>query len=58
VPGNESAQHAEASPKQHDDPTENPAHYLGLLEELHDSGVLSDEEYDAARTRLLERLRA
>jgi len=41
-----------------DDPTENPAHYLGLLEELHDSGVLNDEEYDAARTRLLERLRA
>src|SRR5262249_47948074 len=23
-----------------DDPKENPAHYLGLLEELHDSGVL------------------
>jgi uncharacterized membrane protein YeaQ/YmgE (transglycosylase-associated protein family) len=41
-----------------DDPTENPAHYLGLLEELHDNGVLSDEEYGAARTRLLERLRA
>jgi uncharacterized membrane protein YeaQ/YmgE (transglycosylase-associated protein family) len=41
-----------------DDPTENPAHFLGLLEELHDSGVLSDEEYDGARTRLLERLRA
>ena len=41
-----------------DDPTENPAHFLGLLEELHDSGVLSDEEYGAARTRLLERLRA
>ena len=41
-----------------DDPTENPAHYLGLLEELHDSGVLSDEEYGVARTRLLERLRA
>jgi uncharacterized membrane protein YeaQ/YmgE (transglycosylase-associated protein family) len=40
------------------DPTENPAHYLMLLEELHDSGVLSDEEYTAARTRLLERLRA
>jgi uncharacterized membrane protein YeaQ/YmgE (transglycosylase-associated protein family) len=39
-------------------PTENPAHYLGLLEELHDSGVLEDEEYTAARTRLLERLRA
>ncbi len=41
-----------------DHPTENPAHYLGLLEELHDSGVLSDEEYTAARTRLLESLRA
>jgi uncharacterized membrane protein YeaQ/YmgE (transglycosylase-associated protein family) len=41
-----------------DDPTENPAHFLGLLEELHDSGVLSDEEYQDSRTRLLERLRA
>ncbi len=40
------------------DPTENPAHYLALLEELHDAGVLEDEEYTAARTRLLERLRA
>lgn len=40
-----------------DDPTENPAHYLGLLEELHDSGVLSDDEYAAAKNRLLERLR-
>lgn len=40
-----------------DDPTENPAHYLGLLEELHDSHVLDDAEYDAARTRLLESLR-
>jgi uncharacterized membrane protein YeaQ/YmgE (transglycosylase-associated protein family) len=40
------------------DPTENPAHYLGLLEELHDSGVLQDREYTAARTRLLESLRA
>ncbi len=40
-----------------DDPTENPAHYLGLLEELHDSGVLDDEQYTTARTRLLERLR-
>ncbi len=39
------------------DPTENPAHYLGLLEELHDSGVLDDDEYTAARTRLLESLR-
>ena len=41
-----------------DDPTENPAHYLRLLDELHDSGVLDDEEYTAVRTRLLERLRA
>ena len=41
-----------------EEPTENPAHYLGLLEELHDSGVLADEEYESARTRLLERLRA
>jgi uncharacterized membrane protein YeaQ/YmgE (transglycosylase-associated protein family) len=38
-------------------PTENPAHYLGLLEELHDAGVLSDDEYEASRLRLLERLR-
>jgi len=40
-----------------DDPTDNPAHYLGLLEELHDSGVLDDDEYTASRTRLLESLR-
>ncbi|HLY85515.1 MAG TPA: SHOCT domain-containing protein [Gaiellaceae bacterium] len=39
-------------------PTENPAHYLGLLEELHDSGVLDDAEYTASRTRLLDSLRA
>ena len=39
------------------EPTENPAHYLGLLEELHDSGVLDDAEYDVARRRLLEKLR-
>jgi uncharacterized membrane protein YeaQ/YmgE (transglycosylase-associated protein family) len=38
-------------------PTENPAHYLGMLEELHDSGVLDDAEYTASRTRLLESLR-
>ena len=38
-------------------PTENPAHYLGLLEELHDSGVLTDDEFTAVRTRLLESLR-
>lgn len=49
-----------AVPKQTDagDPTDNPAHYLGLLEELHDNGVLSDDEYEAARLRLLERLRS
>ena len=41
-----------------EDPTDNPAHYLGLLEELHDSGVLEDGEYEAARMRLLERLRS
>jgi uncharacterized membrane protein YeaQ/YmgE (transglycosylase-associated protein family) len=41
-----------------DSPTENPAHFLGLLEELHDTGVLEDEEYTAARMRLLESLRA
>ncbi len=39
------------------DPTENPAHYLGLLEELHDSGVLDDEQYTEARMRLLKSLR-
>lgn len=42
----------------HDDAAQNPAHYLGLLEELHDSGVLADEEYDSAKRRLLDRLRA
>jgi uncharacterized membrane protein YeaQ/YmgE (transglycosylase-associated protein family) len=49
-----------AAPVQADgaDATQNPAHYLGLLEELHDSGVLDDAEYDAAKRRLLERLRA
>ena len=41
-----------------DHPTENPAHFLGLLEELHDSGVLDDDEYTASRTRLLESLRS
>jgi hypothetical protein len=41
-----------------DSPTDNPAHFLGLLEELHDTGVLDDDEYTAARTRLLESLRA
>ena len=41
-----------------DDPTENPAHYLRLLDQLHDNGVLEADEYQTARTRLLERLRA
>jgi uncharacterized membrane protein YeaQ/YmgE (transglycosylase-associated protein family) len=41
----------------HLDATENPAHYLGLLEELHDAGVLDDEQFASARTKLLERLR-
>jgi uncharacterized membrane protein YeaQ/YmgE (transglycosylase-associated protein family) len=41
-----------------EDPTENPAHFLGLLEELHDGGVLTDDEFEGARVRLLERLRA
>jgi len=41
-----------------DVPTDNPAYFLGLLEELHDTGVLADDEYTAARTRLLESLRA
>jgi uncharacterized membrane protein YeaQ/YmgE (transglycosylase-associated protein family) len=49
---------AAAPARSGDDPTENPAHYLGLLEELHDTGVLDDDEYTAARTRLLESLRA
>jgi uncharacterized membrane protein YeaQ/YmgE (transglycosylase-associated protein family) len=40
-----------------DDPAENPAHYLRLLEELHDAGVLEDDEYTTARIRLLDRLR-
>ena len=39
------------------EPTETPAHYLRLLEELHDNGVIDDEEYTASRTRLLESLR-
>ncbi|MFL5912062.1 MAG: SHOCT domain-containing protein [Gaiellaceae bacterium] len=39
-------------------PTENPAHFIRLLDELHDAGVLDDDEYGAARTRLLESLRS
>ena len=51
---------APAAPVAHetgDNPTENPAHFLQLLDELHDTGVLSDDEYTASRTRLLEWLR-
>lgn len=40
-----------------EDPTENPAHFLRLLDELHDAGVLEPEEYDTIRRRLLESLR-
>jgi uncharacterized membrane protein YeaQ/YmgE (transglycosylase-associated protein family) len=40
------------------DPTENPAYYLRLIEELHDNGVLDGAEYDSSRLRLLARLRA
>jgi len=47
-----------AAPAPGEDPTENPAHYLRLLDELHDNGVLADEEYTTVRTRLLERLRS
>ena|SRR5437764_9903290 len=52
------AQEAPARREDGDDPTENPAHYLGLLDELHDHGVLTEEEYTASRTRFLERLRS
>jgi uncharacterized membrane protein YeaQ/YmgE (transglycosylase-associated protein family) len=58
--GNPFAPQAQAEPRAHaepEDPTENPAHFLGRLAELHDAGVLSDEEHEAAKLRLLERLR-
>jgi uncharacterized membrane protein YeaQ/YmgE (transglycosylase-associated protein family) len=41
-----------------EDPGENPAHFIRLLDELHDAGVLDDDEYAGARTRLIERLRS
>lgn len=41
-----------------EEPTENPAHFIRLLDELHDAGVLEDDEYETARRRLLERLRS
>jgi hypothetical protein len=52
------AQPAPAAPAtEREDPMENPAHFIRLLDELHDAGVLDDEEYAGARTRLIERLR-
>jgi uncharacterized membrane protein YeaQ/YmgE (transglycosylase-associated protein family) len=51
-------QPANARVRSGDDPTDNPAHFLGLLEELHDTNVLNDDEYAAAKARLLESLRA
>jgi len=50
-------QPAAAPTRSGDAPTDNPAHFLRLLEELHDTGVLEDDEYTAAKTRLLESLR-
>jgi len=41
-----------------EEPTENPAHFIRLLDELHDAGVIEDAEYDAAKSRLIERLRS
>jgi uncharacterized membrane protein YeaQ/YmgE (transglycosylase-associated protein family) len=68
VPGAASAQNAPTAPPGvpgaaapgtgGGEPTENPAYYLRLLEELHDNGVLDDAEYDSSRLRLLERLRS
>jgi uncharacterized membrane protein YeaQ/YmgE (transglycosylase-associated protein family) len=54
----QAARPSAARPGETEDPTENPAHFLGRLEELHDAGVLNDEEYEASRLRLLERQRA
>jgi uncharacterized membrane protein YeaQ/YmgE (transglycosylase-associated protein family) len=56
VPPQAQAQ-AQGQPAAGEDPLENPAHFIRLLDELHDAGVLDDDEYGAARTRLLERLR-
>jgi len=46
-----------ASAPESEDPAENPAHFIRLLDELHDAGVLDDEEYTGARARLIDRLR-
>jgi uncharacterized membrane protein YeaQ/YmgE (transglycosylase-associated protein family) len=49
---------AQAPAAEREEPTENPAHFIRLLDELHDADVLDDEEYAAARARLIARLRA
>ncbi len=51
------ATEAQAPPVSGENPIENPAHFLRLLDELHDAGVLEQDEYDTVRRRLLERLR-
>jgi uncharacterized membrane protein YeaQ/YmgE (transglycosylase-associated protein family) len=56
-PRGPAASRAATTPVVVEEPTENPAHFLRLLDELHDAGVLTEDEYGAARTRLLERLR-
>jgi uncharacterized membrane protein YeaQ/YmgE (transglycosylase-associated protein family) len=48
----------QVQPADREEPTENPAHFIRLLDELHDADVLDDEEYAAARARLIDRLRA
>jgi uncharacterized membrane protein YeaQ/YmgE (transglycosylase-associated protein family) len=60
-PGSAAGAAATAAPRSaegREEPTENPAHFIRLLDELHDAGVIDDEEYGAARTRLLDRLRS
>jgi uncharacterized membrane protein YeaQ/YmgE (transglycosylase-associated protein family) len=54
----EGVERAPAGASALEDPLENPSHYLLQLEELHDAGVLEDDEYEAARLRLLNRLRS
>ena len=49
---------AAAAPSAGEEPTENPAHFIRLLDELHDAGVIEDTEYEAAKSRLIERLRS
>jgi hypothetical protein len=51
-------QSAASAPAEGETPTENPAYFIRLLDELHDAGVLDDDEYNGARARLLESLRS